>query len=128
MFLKKLVCPCFLHEVAIRLSAYLFSSFAVYIRDLKNVIGILVTTIMFLTPVLYPPSLVLTNEKIAWFGKYLILLNPLAYNVENFRRTVVYEQLPTLSGLIVGYVSGFLLLCLAYRLFVILQDGFADIL
>ncbi|HCK7192315.1 TPA: ABC transporter permease, partial [Enterobacter roggenkampii] len=72
---------------------WLISSLGVYIRDIGQSIGIIVTILMFLSPVFYPLSaLPKTMQSI-------VLLNPLTYIIEQSRNVIVWGKLPDFYGL-----------------------------
>ncbi|MBI3469647.1 MAG: ABC transporter permease [Planctomycetes bacterium] len=67
--------------------ALLLSALGVFVRDIGNVIGLLITMLLFLSPVFFPAS----NLPAAW--QPLLHLNPLAGILGNFHR-VMLEGLP----------------------------------
>jgi len=65
------------------------SVLAVYFRDMIHLYGILLSVWMYLTPIMYPISMVPD------YLKKFILLNPMYYFVEIFRQIVLYGELPS---------------------------------
>ena len=55
-------------------------------------------------------------------------LNPLSYVVEDFRRILVWSQLPDWSAWCVAMVSCTAILVLGYAWFMITKSGFPDVL
>lgn len=102
--------------------AWLAAAFGVYIRDLNQLMGPLVTVMMFLAPVFYPRS-ALPGEMQPWLA-----LNPITIPIEQFRRVVFEGLWPDWSSL--GQYSGAaILVCmLGLWAFSTLRKGFADVL
>ena len=88
--------------------AWLLATLAVYLRDVRQVVGLGLTLWMFLTPIVYPASMV--PERFRW----VLDLNPMAYLVGAYRGAVLDDRLPALSSLVVfagvalaAFVSGY---------------------
>jgi ABC-type polysaccharide/polyol phosphate export permease len=82
--------------VAVRISltlgvAWLVSILTIFIRDLAQALGILLTMLLFSTPILYPASVV--PERLSW----VFTLNPFYYLVENYRNILIRGEWPELS-------------------------------
>ena len=111
--------PLFLITLAL---CWIFSSLSVYFRDMENLMGLLLSGLMFLSPVFY--SLQAVPEKVRPF----FYLNPVTWAVEDLRRVLLWGE--GLNWPIWGLqmcIAG-LMLGLAYRWFKRLQPGFADVL
>lgn len=65
------------------------SVLAVYFRDMIHLYGILLSVWMYLTPIMYPISMVPD------YLKKFILWNPMYYFVEIFRQIVLYGEIPS---------------------------------
>ena len=84
---------------------WLVSVLNVFVRDLGQILGLLLLAWMFFTPIFYPADAV--PDSLTW----LLMLNPL-YHVVTAYRAVILEArspLPALAGLIVWavFVTGF---------------------
>jgi lipopolysaccharide transport system permease protein len=102
--------------------SWLLASLGVFIRDIRNFVDVLVRFLFFLTPIFYPLSAVPTTLR-PLFG-----LNPLAAIVENFRRVVIWGQLPDWPWLgIVTLFSGVMMLG-GYMWFMKIKRAFADVI
>jgi lipopolysaccharide transport system permease protein len=102
--------------------SWLLASLGVFIRDIGNFIGVAITLLLFLTPILYPMSAV--PESI----RPIFQLNPLSVIVEDFRRVVMWGQPPDwiwLGG--VTLVSGLVMLG-GYMWFMKIKRAFADVI
>lgn len=103
-------------------TVYALAALGVFLRDLGQVIGPIISALFFLTPVLYPASAM--PEAIRPF----YWLNPLGAVVEGSRRTVVLGVWPEWHLLGAWTVGGALLLALGFALFVRLRPAFNDVL
>jgi lipopolysaccharide transport system permease protein len=101
---------------------WLLASLGVYIRDVGQVIALVVQALFFFTPIFY------SLESIPEPFRTVILFNPMAPVVENFRRVLVLERLPSWPG--TGYwVLGTMLVMVAgYAWFRQTKKGFADVI
>ncbi len=82
--------------------ASLFLSAAtVYFRDIQHLYGVFLTVLMYLTPIIYPLSLLDGHA----FVLKVVTLNPMTQYVEYFRNLIMYGTMPSLqSNLIcIGY-------------------------
>ncbi|BBV92435.1 ABC transporter permease [Enterobacter roggenkampii] len=101
---------------------WLISSLGVYIRDIGQSIGIIVTILMFLSPVFYPLSaLPKTMQSI-------VLLNPLTYIIEQSRNVIVWGKLPDFYGLSLYLSISIVISTLCYIWFQKTRKGFADVI
>lgn len=98
------------------------SAVGVYLRDVGQLIGPVLTAAMFLSPIFY--SLSSVDEKFRW----IYMLNPLTYVIEQTRALLLLGQTPDWSSL-ASY--SLLSVVVAYGGFVVFQAtrrGFADVL
>jgi lipopolysaccharide transport system permease protein len=102
--------------------SWLLASLGVYVRDTKHVVALALQAGMYATPILYPSSSVPPAYR------WVVLANPLAGIVDDFRRILLDGQLPDW----VGYarytsVSIFVLLVGLY-FFLKTKRAFADVM
>lgn len=100
----------------------LVSALGVYIRDLGQAIGVIITLTLFLTPVFYPISAV--PER---FRSYLYL-NPLTFVVEQAREVVLFGRLPNWTALAIYTLCSVLFCWFGLFVFQRARRGFADVL
>lgn len=98
------------------------AAFGVYLRDIGQIIGTLMTALLFLAPIFYPPDAIPD-----WVAPY-INFNPIAYPIEMLRDVVIFGQLPSLSGYIIYAVIALIVCVLGYICFQKTRGGFADVL
>ncbi len=96
------------------------SSVTIFLRDLEYVLGIIAMAWQFLTPVMYPRSLV--PEK--FMG--LFLLNPMTPVIEAYREILYYKQIPELRTLGHAVFMGVALLAIGIVVFSKLKRDFAE--
>jgi lipopolysaccharide transport system permease protein len=99
-----------------------FAAVGVYLRDLSQVVALLITITMFLTPIFFP------IESVPPRFQTLIWLNPLTFIVQQVRGVVIFGQWPNFLGLMIYTVASLASLALAFWLFQRLRNGFADVL
>lgn len=101
---------------------WLLASLGVFLRDLKQAMGIVTASLMFLAPIFYPEELIPPAYR-PW-----LYLNPLTVIVQASRDVLVWGRLPDWS-LLGGYA---LIACLfawaAFSWFEHSRRGFADVL
>jgi ABC-type polysaccharide/polyol phosphate export permease len=100
--------------------SYFLSALSVWVRDLIQLVPVLLLVWLYATPVFYPASLV--PEKF----QLVILLNPMAHLVEGYRMLLLEGGFPALGSSL--YLSGSALLSLGigFWTFSRLKKGFAD--
>lgn len=99
--------------VAIRLClsiaiGYVLSILSVFIQDLRQALGLLLTMLMFLTPILYPVDMI-PAEFIPVNN-----LNPLYHLLDAYRALILRGEMPGIGLLYVAGFSMLLLLCSIY--------------
>ncbi|EMO0471171.1 ABC transporter permease [Pluralibacter gergoviae] len=102
--------------------SWFLASLGVFVRDIPQTINILVTVLMFLSPVFYPLSaLPISFQKI-------VMLNPLAYMIEEARKVVYWGTEPNWTMLMINTCIGMIVCILGYMFFQKTKKGFADVL
>ena len=102
--------------------SWIIAAFGVYFRDLDQIMGLLVTALLFLSPVFYS-----LDSAPAAIRPYLAL-NPLTLIIEQSRAVLIYHQLPDLSAMAIYYVFAFIVFVFGYQVFSKLRRGFADVI
>ena len=101
---------------------WLLSSLSVFVRDIRHVIIVLMPAFLFLTPVFFPLSA--APEA----AQQLLYANPLTFILEGVRDALFKGLWPSWFGLAVYAAFACLFNSLAYRIFMRLRTGFADVL
>ncbi|WP_230467986.1 ABC transporter permease [Biostraticola tofi] len=108
--------------LAILGASWFLASLGVFVRDVAQTIGILISILMFMSPVFYPVNVLpIAFQKI-------IMLNPLAYMIEEARKVVFFGVLPNWEMLIINLVVGAVICISGYAFFQNTRKGFADVL
>ncbi len=101
-------------------TAYLLSALTVAYRDFRYVVPVMIQSLMFLSPVIYPVTLV--PERYQW----ILGLNPMAGTIDGFRSAILGKpwNMPTL---LVSSASALVLLLAGAMYFRKTERRFADI-
>lgn len=99
-----------------------FAACGVFLRDLSQIVTLLVTVTLFLTPIFYP------LDAVPGAFRTLMRLNPLTSIVEQSRTVIVYGGLPDFGSLALYTLCALAALALSFWLFQRLRPGFADVL
>lgn len=113
--------------------AMLLSVANVYFRDTQYLVGIVFQVWFYLTPILYPVSLVASREEMAWGVSGVSLLNlylanPMAEYVEAFRALLYHNRLPELSNVLACVIWAAVAFVVGYRVFQRHEKGLAEAL
>lgn len=102
--------------------SWLLAALGVFLRDLRQIIGVLVTALLFLSPVLYPMSILPE-----WI-RPVMALNPLAPIVTTMRDLVFFGRLPDWQSYAVSVLFCAVIAWLGFAFFNKTRRGFADVL
>ncbi len=101
---------------------WFLASLGVYLRDVSQVIGILLTVLFFLSPIFY------SVERLPEKFQVVMLVNPLTTFIENARHTLLASQMPEWGNLGFMTLIAFVVMQLGYAWFMKTKRGFADVL
>lgn len=101
---------------------WLFASLGVYLRDIGQGMSIVITMLLFLSPVLYPVSILPASYQ------KLILLNPLTLPIEQIRDVMLFGHPINWSGWADSFVIGCVIAYLGFWWFQKSRRGFADVI
>ncbi len=105
------------------------SALNVYFRDVEHIQGIVMMAWFFMTPVIYPISLVTENHQL--FGptlQTLFFANPMTGLVSAYRAILLNSPWPSAGLLALSALSAWIVLFIGLRLFDKLQVRFADVM
>lgn len=102
--------------------SWIISSVGVYIKDLNQVIGSLISGLLFLSPVFYPLEAIPDKFK-PYFD-----LNPLTIIISDVRRIVLFGEIPSVLSWCGALIISVLILSLGYKFFNSVKRGFSDVL
>jgi len=102
--------------------AWLFAALGVFLRDINQSIGILTTTLLFVSPVFFPVSALPAQYQA------VVMANPLTFIIEQSRAVLIWGQLPDWGGLAAYLAAALVLAWAGYAWFQLTRKGFADVL
>jgi lipopolysaccharide transport system permease protein len=102
--------------------AWVLASLGVFLRDLKQLVGVIVPALMFISPVFFPMAMVPKG-----FGM-LILMNPISIPIEMMREAVFGPTSPGLVLLLGYYAGSFAMAQFGYWWFMRTKKAFADVI
>jgi lipopolysaccharide transport system permease protein len=102
--------------------SWLLASLGVYLRDVAQMIGVLTTILMFLSPIFYPVGALPAEYHV------FMNINPLTFVVEQARDVMIFGR--PMNGLswLVQLVFSSLFAWLGFAWFQKTRKGFADVL
>ena len=96
----------------------ILSAITVKFRDIMHLYSVFVTALMYLTPVIYPMSILPR-----WLS-IVVRANPITNILIMFRDVMLYGRLPSVEGIIIALVETTLALCVGLYVFYKNQDQF----
>ena len=102
--------------------AWFLSALAVFVRDLGQVIGYLLTITMFLTPIFYPET------SVPKFAADMMQFNPIYVLVRAYRAILLEGRAPDFASLAGLTAGSMLLLILGHAWFYKLRKSFPDLI
>ena len=102
--------------------SFILSAVGVYIRDISQVAGLLSTVFLFLSPILYPLSIL--PEKI----QAIAMVNPLSFIIEQLRVVTLYGGSVDWLGYFIYTLAALFFLVFGYGVFKRTRGGFADVI
>ncbi len=102
--------------------SWILASLGVYLRDVGQVVGILMTMLMFMSPIFYPLTALPENYR------QFLYLNPLAIVIEQVRAVLYIGNQPSFTVIGVYWMAAFVTAWLGFAWFQKTRKGFADVL
>ncbi|MET3548173.1 ABC-type polysaccharide/polyol phosphate export permease [Paenibacillus favisporus] len=96
----------------------ILATITVFFKDMKHLYSIVLTVVMYMTPIFYPANII--PEKY----HFLIRLNPLYSVLNMFRDNLMYGKLPTLTDLLLSIIYAVLFIFIGFYMFYKKQDKF----
>jgi len=101
---------------------WFLASLGVYLRDVSQFVGLLVTALMFLSPIFYPVSSLPERYR------SLMELNPMTPVIEQVRGVLIAGQLPDWHTFGLQFAGSLVIAWLGFSWFQKTRKGFADVL
>ncbi len=102
--------------------SWFLASLGVFIRDIGNSVSVLLLAWMYMTPIMYPSSMV--PEKVLPYMN----LNPMKAVVDNYRRVLIYGEPPDWNSMFLLSLFSIVIAVLGYIWFMKCKKAFADVL
>ena len=102
--------------------AWLLATFVVYLRDVRQVVGLVLTLWMFLTPIVYPASIVPARYQ------WVLDVNPMTTIVDAYRAALLDDRMPALVPLALFAGIAFAVFVSGHWVFMRSKRTFADLL
>ncbi len=102
--------------------AWIVAGITVFVRDVGQIVGMVMTIWLFLTPIFYPPTLI--PERL----RFLLATNPIYALVESYRCLILKGQMPPAESLAVLAFSSLATFLVGYLVFTRMQGAFADVI
>lgn len=102
--------------------SWFLASLGVFIRDIGQPVGVLVTILLFVSGVFFPPTAVPKGFE------FLIKLNPLAGILEESRGALMWGLFPDWEWLLVTIIGSIIFMMLGYAWFMRTKKAFADVI
>ena len=96
----------------------ILAAITVKFRDVMHLYSVFITALMYLTPVIYPMSILPS-----WLEK-IVLLNPITNILMMFREFMIYGTFPSILSIVIGTVEVVIILVLGVYVFYKNQDEF----
>jgi lipopolysaccharide transport system permease protein len=102
--------------------AWALASLGVFLRDIAQPIGLIMTVLLFASPVFYPIT------ALPEFIRPWLMLNPLTFIIEQARAVLIFGQIPDWIGLATYSFVSVVITWIGYAWFQKTRKGFADVL
>ena len=102
--------------------AWGLASLGVFLRDVAQPIGLIMTVLLFASPVFYPLT------ALPEFIRPWLILNPLTFTIEQARAVLIFGYLPDWTGLVIYSVASLVIAWIGYVFFQKTRKGFSDVL
>jgi ABC-2 type transport system permease protein len=110
-------------QIALSLGLMLLTSWlTVLIRDIPQLVSVLLQILFYLSPIIYPSNIVPHRYQ------FLINLNPIGLLIVAYRDIIVYDRQPDWFSLIYPAALALAVLIFGYRQFKAHEDRFADMI
>jgi len=102
--------------------SWALASLGVFLRDVGQIIGMIVQVLMFMTPIFYPASALPERFQVFMF------LNPMTPPIEMMRDVMYWGDIPSMQLWLMGTLASASVAALGFAWFQKTRQGFADVL
>ncbi|HAS3607706.1 TPA: ABC transporter permease [Vibrio cholerae] len=124
VFITQLLFPIILIPMIVVSLALInfLSALSVYVRDVSHIISVVVSVMLFMSPIFY------SIESVPESYRWIIYLNPITFTVEALRDSVIYGKVFNLSHYAIYLFISIMLYYLSKKWFNKLKYGFSDVI
>lgn len=119
IFLPVVIIPLLFLTLAL---SYFLASLSVYVRDVSHTVAIIISVLFYITPIFYP------IDAVPAYFRTFMNINPLTDIVTNFRKIILWGQIPDFYNLLIWTLGTFVILLLGYGWFNVTKRGFSDVI
>lgn len=102
--------------------SWMLAALGVYLRDIGQITGVLATAMLFLSSAMFPTTALPANLR------WLLILNPLTFIIDQARAVTLWGQTPDWIGLGLYLACALAVLYLGFAMFQLTRRGFADVI
>ena len=102
--------------------SWMLASLGVFLRDTGQMVGMVTTVLLFLSPIFYPV------DALPERARALLMLNPLTPVIEQTREVLLWGRVPEWHVMAGTLALGALVACVGFAWFQKTRHGFADVL
>ncbi|GAC1536775.1 MAG: ABC transporter permease [Ramlibacter sp.] len=102
--------------------SWALASLGVFLRDVSQIVGLITTVLMFLSPIFYPATALPDNYR------HLLYLNPLTSVIEQTRDVLFWGKSPDFAMLGIYWLVSSIIAWVGFAWFQKTRKGFADVL
>ncbi len=103
-------------------AGWLLGALGVYLRDIEQLVGLIISALMFLSPVFYPLDRLPSGLAV------VLALSPLAITIEATRDVLIWGRMPDFASLAMHFVVASVIAWGGFAWFQKTRRGFADVL
>lgn len=98
------------------------AAICVYLKDVGNVISVIVTVLMYISPVFFPLDAVPKDFRV------ICETNPMTYLIENLRNVTLYDRALDWKFFGISMAAAIVFYLIGYTVFMRTKEGFADVI
>jgi lipopolysaccharide transport system permease protein len=102
--------------------SWILAALGVYVRDISQFVGMVMTVLMFLSPIFYPITAI--PERYRFF----IQLNPISPAIEQIRQVLYWGEIPSPEAWGICLLASLVVAILGFTWFQKTRKGFSDVL
>ena len=102
--------------------SWFLAALGVYVRDIGQIVNVVVTALMFTAPLFFPLSAI--GPDLQWLLKF----NPVSLPIDAARDVLIFDRMPDIAGLAVYSAICVVIFALCFTWFQHARRGFADVI